>query len=83
MQRPLHAQVQTKFDICIAKVTSLVNIYTKNAANHLPSSYISLFKLHEHNQDNKEKLQGNPFESSKQLYVFKHDYKVAMHGQDH
>eukprot|EP00957_Ditylum_brightwellii_P089211 6793943-Ditylum_brightwellii.AAC.1 len=56
---------------------------TKKADKHLPSSLISLFDLHKHNQDNQEKLLGGPFESSKQLYIFKHGFKVAMHVQAH
>eukprot|EP00957_Ditylum_brightwellii_P126346 9631807-Ditylum_brightwellii.AAC.2 len=83
MERHLHAQVQAKFNLCIAKIISAVNLNTKKAAKHLPSPSISLFDLHKHNQDNQEKLLGSLFESSKQLQVFKHNFKIAMHRQAH
>eukprot|EP00957_Ditylum_brightwellii_P145236 11061683-Ditylum_brightwellii.AAC.1 len=33
--------------------------------------------------DDQEKLPGGLFESSKQLQIFKHDFKIAMHGGLH
>eukprot|EP00957_Ditylum_brightwellii_P051524 3906517-Ditylum_brightwellii.AAC.2 len=56
---------------------------TKTATNHLPSSSISLYELNKRNQDNQEKLPRGPFKSSKQLQVFRHDFKGAMHRQVH
>eukprot|EP00957_Ditylum_brightwellii_P187066 14246921-Ditylum_brightwellii.AAC.1 len=67
MHRHLQVQLQANFDHCIAKIISAVNANTKKAAKHLPSSLISLYKLHKHNQDNQEKLSRGFFESSKQL----------------
>eukprot|EP00957_Ditylum_brightwellii_P156836 11937183-Ditylum_brightwellii.AAC.1 len=75
MQKHLHAQAQAKFNLHITKIISTVNLNTKKDVKHSPSSSISLFELHKHNQDNQEKLPGSPFESSKQLQVFKHDFK--------
>eukprot|EP00957_Ditylum_brightwellii_P135068 10298027-Ditylum_brightwellii.AAC.1 len=83
MRRRLYVQVQEKIDLCITKIISAVNMNTKKAAKHLPSSSTSLFELHKRNQDDQEKLPGGPFESSKQLQVFKHDFKVDMHGKAH
>eukprot|EP00957_Ditylum_brightwellii_P104408 7951890-Ditylum_brightwellii.AAC.1 len=80
MQRCLYAQVQVKFNLCIAKIISIVGVNTKKAAKHSSSSSISLFELHKRNKDDQEKLPCGPFESSKQLQVFKHDFKVAIHG---
>eukprot|EP00957_Ditylum_brightwellii_P127153 9694773-Ditylum_brightwellii.AAC.1 len=31
--------------------------------------------------DNQEKLSGGLFESAKQIQIFKHDFKVVMHGK--
>eukprot|EP00957_Ditylum_brightwellii_P063617 4828838-Ditylum_brightwellii.AAC.1 len=41
MKRHLHAQVQAKFDLYIAKIISTVNLTTEKADKHLPSSSIS------------------------------------------
>eukprot|EP00957_Ditylum_brightwellii_P024790 1873427-Ditylum_brightwellii.AAC.1 len=83
MCRCLYAQVQAKFNLYIAKIISAVNVNTRKTSKHLPSSLISLFELHKHNKNDQEKLPGGPFESSKQLQVFKRDFKEAMYEQVH
>eukprot|EP00957_Ditylum_brightwellii_P128154 9774809-Ditylum_brightwellii.AAC.1 len=83
MCRRLQAQLQANLDCCIVKIISVVNVNTKKAAKNSPSPLITLFELHKYNQDNQEKLPGSLFESSKQLQVFKHDFKVAVYGQVH
>eukprot|EP00957_Ditylum_brightwellii_P052700 3994995-Ditylum_brightwellii.AAC.1 len=63
------------------KIISTVNINNKKAAKNSPSPLTALFELHKCNQDNQEKLPGCLFDFSKQLQVFKYDFKVAMYGQ--
>eukprot|EP00957_Ditylum_brightwellii_P111181 8477618-Ditylum_brightwellii.AAC.1 len=50
-------------------------------ASVLSSKYS--YKTHKRNMGNQEKLPGGLFESAKQIQIFKHDFKLAMHRRSH
>ena len=87
MKKRLYAAMQADFDRRIAKIITAVNQNTKRAgvsANHSVSSASSnFFETYKRNMDDQEKLPGGLFESSKQLQIFTHDFKIAMHGRLH
>eukprot|EP00957_Ditylum_brightwellii_P192901 14687545-Ditylum_brightwellii.AAC.1 len=45
------------------------------------SSSKSSYKSYKRNMDNQDKLSSGLFESAKQIQIFKHNFKVAMHGR--
>eukprot|EP00957_Ditylum_brightwellii_P044147 3349615-Ditylum_brightwellii.AAC.1 len=47
------------------------------------SSSRSLYETHKRNMGNQEKLPSGLFESTKQTQIFKHNFKVTMHGRSH
>eukprot|EP00957_Ditylum_brightwellii_P020609 1553622-Ditylum_brightwellii.AAC.1 len=87
MKKRLYGAMQADFDCHIAKITAAVNETTKRAgvsANQSVSSASSNFyETYKRNMDNQEKLPGGLFKPSKQLQIFKHDFKIALHGRLH
>eukprot|EP00957_Ditylum_brightwellii_P185532 14125401-Ditylum_brightwellii.AAC.1 len=79
--------MQDCLDMRIARIISGVNISTKkyHSTSSITSisSSKSLYKTHTRNMDNQEKLPSGLFESAKQIQIFKHDFKVAMHRRSH
>eukprot|EP00957_Ditylum_brightwellii_P062963 4778565-Ditylum_brightwellii.AAC.1 len=79
--------MQADFDCCIAKIITAVNFSNKkaafNASQSIASASITSFEAYKRHMDDQEKLSGGLFESSKQLQIFKHNFKIAMHGQSY
>eukprot|EP00957_Ditylum_brightwellii_P108369 8267148-Ditylum_brightwellii.AAC.1 len=79
--------MQADFDCCIAKIVTAINLNNKKAALGASQSNASAsstsFKAYKRHMDGQEKLPGGLFESSKQLQIFKQDFKTAMHGRSH
>eukprot|EP00957_Ditylum_brightwellii_P093450 7116873-Ditylum_brightwellii.AAC.1 len=71
----------------IARIISNVNISTKkyHSTSSMTSvlSSRSLYETHKRNMDDQWKLPNGLFELSKQIQIFKHNFKVAMHGRSH
>eukprot|EP00957_Ditylum_brightwellii_P088539 6743717-Ditylum_brightwellii.AAC.1 len=74
--------MQTDFDSWIAKIILVVNMSNKKLSAHsVSSTSVTSFKMYKRNMDDQEKLPGGLFNSSKQLQIFKHNFKIAMHGR--
>eukprot|EP00957_Ditylum_brightwellii_P096077 7319963-Ditylum_brightwellii.AAC.1 len=73
--------MQANFDHCIAKIISFVNKNTKRAGvstnQSVSSASSNFYKTYKRNMDDQEKLLGGLFESSKQLQIFKHDFRIC------
>eukprot|EP00957_Ditylum_brightwellii_P079683 6059071-Ditylum_brightwellii.AAC.1 len=65
-------------------IITTVNLSNKKAASSVSQSLASAssasFEAYKRHMDDYEKLPGGLFESSKQLQIFKHNFKIAMHG---
>eukprot|EP00957_Ditylum_brightwellii_P029697 2244985-Ditylum_brightwellii.AAC.1 len=76
-------KMQEHLDTRIARTISGINISTKkyqsNTSMESISSSKSLYKTYKRNMDNQDKLPSVLFESTKQIQIFKHNFKVAMH----
>eukprot|EP00957_Ditylum_brightwellii_P207319 15352447-Ditylum_brightwellii.AAC.1 len=79
--------MQADFDCCIANIITTVNVNSKKAAfntsQNISSASSTSFKVYKRHMDDQKKLPGGLFESSKQLQIFKNNFKTAMHGQSH
>eukprot|EP00957_Ditylum_brightwellii_P005646 431086-Ditylum_brightwellii.AAC.1 len=79
--------MQADFDHLIAKIITTVNMNNKKAAfstfQSVSSASSTSFEVYKRHMENQEKIPGGLFESSKQIQIFKHNFKIAMHGQSH
>eukprot|EP00957_Ditylum_brightwellii_P028122 2123149-Ditylum_brightwellii.AAC.1 len=78
-------QIQECFGKRITRIISSININTKKyhptASLASASSSKTLYETYKRNIDNQDKLPCGLFESAKQIQIFKHNFKVAMHGR--
>eukprot|EP00957_Ditylum_brightwellii_P061458 4664980-Ditylum_brightwellii.AAC.1 len=87
MHHCIEHQVQECLDKRITRIISSNNISTKKY--HSTSSMASVsssrasYETYKRNMDDQEKLPDGLFESAKQIQIFKHDFKVVMHGISH
>eukprot|EP00957_Ditylum_brightwellii_P139907 10661215-Ditylum_brightwellii.AAC.1 len=83
MKCQIQHRASAKFDRRIADIIIAINVTTKSDLS-LQSTMTGKrndYKQHKRNLDNQEKLPGGLFESTKQLQIFKHDFKVATHSR--
>eukprot|EP00957_Ditylum_brightwellii_P058028 4400550-Ditylum_brightwellii.AAC.1 len=84
MKKWFYTEMQAGFDHWIAKNISAVNMNNKKLSAHsVLSTSVTSFEMYKRNMDGQEKLPGGLFESSEQLQIFKHNFKIAMHGRSH
>eukprot|EP00957_Ditylum_brightwellii_P097715 7441827-Ditylum_brightwellii.AAC.1 len=87
MKKHLYSAMQADFDRHIAKIISSVNENTKRAGVSANQSVFSassnFYETYKRNTDDQEKLPGGLFELFKQLQIFKHNFKIAMHERLH
>eukprot|EP00957_Ditylum_brightwellii_P100096 7628160-Ditylum_brightwellii.AAC.1 len=87
MKKRIYSKMQAEFDCHIAKIITAVNVNNKKAAFNTSQSVSSTsstsFKAYKRHMYDQEKFPRGLFESSKQLQIFKHNFKITMHGQSH
>eukprot|EP00957_Ditylum_brightwellii_P049591 3761610-Ditylum_brightwellii.AAC.1 len=82
MHHCLQQQFQANYDRQIANIISTINMYYKRIlSKSVSNQYVSSYNLYKRNMDDYKKLSGGLFESSKQLQLFKHDFKIVIYGQ--
>eukprot|EP00957_Ditylum_brightwellii_P010276 776694-Ditylum_brightwellii.AAC.1 len=85
MKKHLYAKLQANFDHHIAKIISAVNANKKkmshSTAHGILTTSDTSFEMYKRHVDDQEKLPGGLFEPSKQLEIFKHNFKISMHGR--
>eukprot|EP00957_Ditylum_brightwellii_P092200 7019323-Ditylum_brightwellii.AAC.1 len=78
----LQQQFQVNCNRWITKIISAINVsYKRTVSNSVSSQSVSFYELYKRKMDDCKKLPGGLFESSKQLQLFKHNFKIAMYGQ--
>eukprot|EP00957_Ditylum_brightwellii_P014113 1063992-Ditylum_brightwellii.AAC.2 len=78
----LQQQFQTDYNRHITKIISTVNMSNKRTSStSISHQSVESYELYKHNMNDHKKLPDSLFESSKQLQLFKHDFKIAMYGQ--
>eukprot|EP00957_Ditylum_brightwellii_P102961 7846531-Ditylum_brightwellii.AAC.1 len=80
MKYCLKRQIKASFDHRIADIIVAVNAKAHNKPLQSASTKTE-YKQHKRDLDNQEKLPGGLFEFTKQLQIFKHNFKIAAHNR--
>eukprot|EP00957_Ditylum_brightwellii_P012643 955582-Ditylum_brightwellii.AAC.1 len=76
----LQQQFQANYDRRIAKIISAINMsYKRTLSTSMSNQSVSSYKMYTHSMYGPKKLLGGLFESSKQLQLFKHDFKITIY----
>eukprot|EP00957_Ditylum_brightwellii_P029753 2250206-Ditylum_brightwellii.AAC.1 len=83
MKQQIQHRASTKFDHRITNIIIAINATTKSdlSLQSTMTGKCDDYEQHKRNLDNQEKLSGGLFESTKQLQIFKHDFKIATHSR--
>eukprot|EP00957_Ditylum_brightwellii_P074034 5625416-Ditylum_brightwellii.AAC.1 len=85
----MHSHIKYQMQDCLDKRIARIifGIYISTKKYHSTANMVSVstskfsYKVHKRNMDDQDKLLGGLFTSAKQIQIFKHNFKVVMHGR--